>query len=198
VQTRGENYSHTGASGTKPPVNITYATKPASELFLNGELDAAMSWLGMGNESALERQGQDLRGNPDYTYLFSDPKAEAIRYFKKTGIYPPQHTTAVRGSILDEHPWVAMSLFNAFVEAKKLAMQRTAQQTLFVFQQHYLDEVKSVFGTDPFAYGVKANAPAIDFVQTISAEQSLTPKKQPIDEIFPKELLIAEERISGE
>ena len=81
VQTRGENYSHTGASGTKPPVNISYATKPASELFLSGELGAAMTWLGMGNESALERQGKDLRGDPDYTYLFSDPKAEAIRYF---------------------------------------------------------------------------------------------------------------------
>ena len=198
VQTRGEHYSHTGASGTKPPVNLTYATKPASELFLNGEIDAAMSWLGMGSESALERQGQDLRGHPDFTLLFDDPKAEARRYYQKTGIYPPQHTTAIRESILDEHPWVAMSLFNAFQEAKKIAQQRAMHQTLFVFQQQYLDEVKSIFGSDPFAYGVKANAPAIDFVQTISVEQSLTPKKQSWTEIFPEELLIAEERLPGE
>ena len=27
VQTRGENYSHTGASGTKPPVKLSYATQ---------------------------------------------------------------------------------------------------------------------------------------------------------------------------
>jgi hypothetical protein len=32
-------------------------------------------------------------------------------------------------------------------------------------------------------------------VQTISLEQSLTPRKQPLDEIFPMELLIAEERL---
>jgi hypothetical protein len=32
-------------------------------------------------------------------------------------------------------------------------------------------------------------------VQTISVEQSLTPAKQPLDEIFPKEILIAEERL---
>ena len=58
----------------------------------------------MGNESALERPGKDLRGDPDYTYLFSDPKAEAMRYVAKTGVYPPQHTTAVRENILQEHP----------------------------------------------------------------------------------------------
>ena len=74
-------------------------------------------------------------------------------------------------------------------------MSRTRQQSLFVFQNHYLDEVKQVMGGDPFAYGVKVNAAAIDMIQTISVEQSLSPKKQPVDEIFPKEILIAEERL---
>jgi 4,5-dihydroxyphthalate decarboxylase len=196
VQTRGQNYSHTGASGTKPPVNLTFATKPASTLFLNGEIDAAMSWLGIGSESALERRGEDIRGNPDFTLLFDDPKAEGIRYFKKTGIYPPQHTTAIRESVLQEHPWVAMSLLNAFEEAKQLALRRMRDQTLFVFTSQYIEEVNKIFGTDPFAYGIKRNAAAIDFVQTISVEQSLTPQKQPLDEIFPNEVLVAEERLS--
>jgi 4,5-dihydroxyphthalate decarboxylase len=196
VQTRGQNYSHTGASGTKPPVKLSYATKPASTLFLNGEIDAAMSWLGIGADNALERRGEDIRGNPDFTLLFDDPRAEAIRYFKKTGIYPPQHTTAVRESILHEHPWVAMSLLNAFEEAKQIAIRRMRDQTLLVFTAQYIDEVTRIFGPDPFAYGIKRNAAAIDFVQTISVEQSLTPRKQPLDQIFPAELLVAEERLS--
>jgi 4,5-dihydroxyphthalate decarboxylase len=195
VQTRGRTYSHTGASGTVPPVKLTYADKPASALFLNKEIDAAMSWLGIGSESALERRGEDIRGNPDFTLLFADPKAEAIRYYQKSGIYPPQHTTAIRESILEEHPWVAMSLLNAFEEAKKLAMARMRDQTLFVFTSQYMEEVTRTFGADPFAYGVRANARAIDFVQTISVEQSLTPQKQPLEEIFPQEILIAEERL---
>jgi len=196
VQTRGRNYSHTGTSGTVPPVKLTYATVPASTLFLNGDIDAAMSWLGIGAENALERRGEDIRGNPDFTLLFSDPRAEAIRYYKKTGIYPPQHTTAVRESILDEHPWVAMSLLNAFEEAKRLAISRMRDQTLFVFTNQYMEELQQTFGPDPFRYGVKANAKAIDFVQTISVEQSLTPSKQPLNEIFPAEILIAQERLS--
>jgi 4,5-dihydroxyphthalate decarboxylase len=195
VQTRGEHYSHTGASGTKPPVKLTYATKPAGQLFLDGELDAAMGWLGMGSENALERPGPDLREHPDYGYLFSDPKVEGIRYFKKTGVFPPQHTTAVRESILEQHPWVAVSLMNAFEESKRIAMTRMSHQTLYSFMTYYQDELKSIFGRDPFPYGVKANAAAIDFVQTISAEQQLTPRKQPISEIFPEEILISEERL---
>jgi 4,5-dihydroxyphthalate decarboxylase len=196
VQTRGEHYSHTGASGTKPPVKLSYANAAESVLFLRGEIDAAMSWgEGTGGGSALAREGVDIRSNPDFSLLFSDPKAEAVRYFQKNHIYPPHHTTAVRESILNEHPWVAMSLLNAFNDAKKLAIERATRNTLFVFTAHYLDEVKNVLGPDPFVYGVKTNAAAIDMVQTISAEQSLTPKKQPIDEIFPEEVLIAEERL---
>jgi 4,5-dihydroxyphthalate decarboxylase len=194
VQTRGEHYSHTGASGTRPPVKLTFANAAEGELFLRGEIDASMSWGGEST-SALARGGADIRANPEFCLLFSDPKAEAIRYYQKNGIFPPHHTTAIRESILQAHPWVAISLLNAFEEAKKLAMERTRQQTLFVFQNHYLDEVKRLMGKDPFAYGVRANAAAIDMVQTISVEQSLTPKKQPLDEIFPEKVLIAEERL---
>jgi 4,5-dihydroxyphthalate decarboxylase len=98
--------------------------------------------------------------------------------------------------VLQEHPWVAMSLLNAFEEAKQLALRRMRDQTLFVFTSQYIEEVNKIFGADPFAYGIKRNAAAIDFVQTISVEQSLTPQKQPLDEIFPNEVLVAEERLS--
>ena len=80
-------------------------------------------WLGRSAAAsgghALARADMDIRGNPEFTPLFSDQKAEAARYYKKTGIYPPHHTTAVRESILKEHPWVARSLMEAFEESKR-------------------------------------------------------------------------------
>jgi len=194
VQTRAERYSHTGASGTRPPVKLTFADAAESTLFLRGEIDAAMGWGGEAT-SALAREGVDIRNNPDFCLLFSDPKAEALRYYAKNQIFPPHPTTAIRASILQVHPWVALSLLTAFEEAKKIAMGRSRNQTLFVFQNLYLDEVKQVMGADPFPYGVKANAAAIDMVQTISVEQALTSQKQPLEEIFPVELLIAEDRL---
>jgi 4,5-dihydroxyphthalate decarboxylase len=196
VQTRGEHYSHTGASGTRPPVKLTFATEPESVLFLRGEIDASMGWGSSGDSAhALAREGVDIRANPDFTLLFSDPKAEAIRYFKKTGIFQPHHTTAIRETVLRQHPWVAVSLMNAFEEAKRIATRKMRNQTLFVFGDHYLEEVKSVMGDDPFVYGVAPNSTGIDMVQTMSVEQGLTPKKQALDEIFPEEVLIAEERL---
>jgi 4,5-dihydroxyphthalate decarboxylase len=192
-QTRGENYSHTGASGTKPPVELHYADAEIGTLFKRGAIDAAWG-MGGGAGHALSRPDIDISDDPEFCWLFSDPKAEAIRYYNKTHIFPPHHTTAIRESILNQHPWVAVSLMRAFEESKRIAASRMRNQTLFVFFQHYMDEVKNTIGADPFAYGVKANREAIDMVQQISVEQSLTPKKAPLEEIFPEELLISEER----
>jgi 4,5-dihydroxyphthalate decarboxylase len=178
-------------------VELHYANAEIGTLFLRGEIDAA--W-GMGHGraepgSALARRDDDISGNPEFCWLFADPKAEAIRYYRKTGIFPPHHTTAVRESILQQHPWVARSLMEAFTEAKRLARQRMREQSLFVFGPHYQEEVRSTLGADPFAYGVKANRSAIEMIQTISVEQSLTPRPQPLEELFPEEVLLAEERL---
>ena len=196
VQTRGEHFSHMGASGTKAPSNLTFATEPESTLFLRGEIDASMGWGTGGDAShALAREGVNIRDNPDFVHLFSDRKAEGIRYFKKTGIFQPHHTTAIRESVLQEHPWVARSLTDAFEEAKHLALSRMRQQSLFVFGEQDIDEIARIMGPDPHVYGVKANGPAIDMVQTMSVEQGFSPRKLPWNEIFPEEVLIAEERL---
>ena len=133
-----------------------------------------MSWLGIGPESALERPGQDIRGNPDFTLLFEDPKAEAVRYFRKTGILPaPAHHCYPR-----EHPRRASlgrhERDECLRRIQAVAMSRMRNQSLFVFTSRYMDEVAQILGPDPFAYGVKTNAAAIDFVQQMSVEQSLT------------------------
>ncbi len=64
-----------------------------------------------------------------------------------------------------------------------------------VFGPQYQAQIDELMGPDPFAYGVKANAKAIDFIQQISVEQGLSPKKQALDEIFPESVMIAEERV---
>jgi len=91
-----------------------------------------------------------------------------------------------------------MSLMEAFERSKKLAIERLNERppTLMVFGNQYMREVRDLMGPDPFVYGIQANARAIDMVQQISVEQALTPRKQPIDEIFPQEVFIAEERLS--
>jgi 4,5-dihydroxyphthalate decarboxylase len=204
-QERGQHFSHTGASREAgleipPSVKLQYANTDFNTMFLKGELDANTGTSldgGKGFVSAIDRKRPESAADPDLITLFPDPKEEAIRFFKKTGVYPPHHTTVVRESILEEHPWVAISLMEAFEESKRIATQRLHQSppTLLVFGQHYLREIDEIFGPDPMQYGIKANAKAFDMVQTFSVQQGLTKQKQPLEEIFPQEVFYMEERL---
>ena len=176
-------------------------------MFLKGELDAATGlsmMIGGGGEprqssqlSGIGRIQANLSDKKDLVQLlFPDPRAEATRFYKKTGVYPPNHCTVVRESILEQYPWAATSLMDAFDEAKRLAIERAHQNipTLTVFGQQHFKELDELFGRDPFPYGLKANAKAFDMAQTFSLQQGLTTRKQPLNEIFPEEILYREER----
>ena len=43
--------------------------------------------------------------------------------------------------------------------------------------------------------GIAANAKAFEMAQTFSVEQGLSKRKQPWDEIFPREVMYSEERL---
>jgi 4,5-dihydroxyphthalate decarboxylase len=183
-QTRGQRFSHTGASGSQLPegVQLTFANAAEADLFARAEVDVSMSY-GAGGSGVKT--------------LFSDPLAEATRFYRKSGIFPPHHITVVRESIVQAHPWVALTLVDAFQLAKTIAQRRMREQSLFVFNQQYQQNERELFGDDPWVYGIRANAAAIDMVQTISVEQGLTSRKAPLEEIFPESVLAADESTIG-
>ena len=201
---RSEHFSHTGASkdaglGLPEDLDLRHATTDFSSMYLDGELDASIG-IGSAQGSGIDRmQSVNLIDNPDFPTLFSDPKAESVRFFQKHGVFPPHHVTVVRESIVEEHPWVAVSLMEAFESSKRLAIQRLRAMppTLYVFGKQFQQEVDEVFGADPFAYGITANAKAFDMAQTFSMEQGLSARKQPWDEIFPEEVFYREERAAS-
>lgn len=197
-QTRGRSFSLTGASRTTPPVAVRYVEDDASVLFARGDIDA--SWSGVvtapSERGRLARGDVDVRGQAGVTRLFSDPKAESLRWYRASGIFPAHHVTVIREELLEAHPWVATSLVEAFEEAKQLALQRRRLQSLFVFGHHEVEQVREVMGPDPYAYGLARNALMIDRLQAMSVEQGLTERKQPWAEIFPEETLVAEEGVT--
>ena len=82
-QTRGQHFSHTGASGTQLPegVQLTFANAAEADLFARAEVDVSMSFGA---------------GSPGVRTLFSDPQAEATRFYKKDRHLPtpPHHGRA--------------------------------------------------------------------------------------------------------
>ena len=82
---------------------------------MEGELDALIN-------ADILKPLQD--GDPRVGRLWPDYKAEEIRYYKKTGIFPIMHVMGIKQEIVDRHPWVPINLFHAFEKAKAIAMRR--------------------------------------------------------------------------
>ncbi|HEY7067527.1 MAG TPA: PhnD/SsuA/transferrin family substrate-binding protein [Chloroflexota bacterium] len=185
---RTEERSHGGATGFQPPPGIEFHRIPASEsiatLLLKKELDAAAHYLPTVN--LVDRAGMDLSGNPAIRTLFPDPIAEGARYFQKTGIFPINHCMVVRRGILEQRPWVAINLYEAFLAAKERVIQRAREQAEVYFRLGWLPlEARNTVRTDdPFPYGIKACRHVLETICEYSYEQGLTPRRVALDEVF--------------
>ena len=92
---------------TPTGINITQAPPGSdiSEMLAEGDVDAVIH-----PDIILPI----LRGDDRVGRLFEDYRAEEEAYYKRTGIFPIMHATAIRDEILEEHPWVANNLAQAF------------------------------------------------------------------------------------
>src|SRR6185437_11491320 len=50
-------------------------------------------------------------GDPRVGRLWPDYKAEEIRFYQKTEIFPIMHVMGIRQDIIDRYPWVPINLF---------------------------------------------------------------------------------------
>src|SRR5260370_4181048 len=53
--------------------------------------------------------------------LFPDFRGVERAYFAKTGIFPIMHVVGIRRSLVEPHPWLASSVYKAFVQANRQA-----------------------------------------------------------------------------
>ena len=184
---RPPEQSHGGATGFTPPpgIDLKYISRDTNigEMLLNGELDATLLYLNTRN--LVDRSRADLSNTSVVRTLFPDPKAEAHRYFAKTGIYPINHTIVVRRALLEQHPWIALSLYEAFVRAKNALVEEQDQLLDGFFACGVLDTgVRSTLMRDPLAYGIRAARPVLETIARYSYEQGLTTRRIGLDEIF--------------
>ena len=123
---RTPEMSHGGATGFKAPPGVTVHQIPADKsigsMMLAGELDAVLHYL--SDRNLVDRSRADLATHPDFKYLFPDPIAEGVRFYKKTGLLPINHQTVVRRDIFEKEPWVVLNLIKAFNKANEIADAR--------------------------------------------------------------------------
>ena len=99
-----------------PGVELTrVADKSLSEMLASGEIDCAI--IARPPTCFLEGHRDVVRLYPNYLEMEED-------YFERTKVWPIMHIIAIQKHILDENPWVARNLYNAFQESKRRSLER--------------------------------------------------------------------------
>lgn len=166
------------------PTNISnYDTAPAGTtletLFEQGEIDAIFS----NDIPALFVKGSLL-----ITRLFPDVVIAEWESFLRTGIFPVMHVVVLRSEVHRAHPEAALSLYNAFLQAKDLALRHLYDSdTLHVslpFLIDHIEEARGLFGKDYWAYGIEKNRPALSALCRHIHEQGFAPRLLSPEELF--------------
>jgi 4,5-dihydroxyphthalate decarboxylase len=129
-----------------------------------------------------------IRSNPDVERLFPNYVELEKEYYRRTRIYPIMHLVAIRKRVYEKHPFVATSLYNAFCEAKQIALDKMLNLRALRYMTPWLmrdiDEIYELFDGDPWPYGVEANRPTLEAFVTYLQDQSLIAATVPVDDLF--------------
>ena len=169
-----------------PDIRLTQAP-PGTELgdlLDRGEIDFLMT---ANNPLAFRR------GSPNVRRLFADYAKAEKDYFRRTRIYPIMHTVVIRREIYERDPWVAMSLYKAFLRAKdysfRLISETGSPKASFAWLQPLIEEEQSIIGKDWYPYGIEANRPTIEALLQYTYEQGLSDRRLSVEELFAQSTL---------
>jgi 4,5-dihydroxyphthalate decarboxylase len=124
-------------------------------------------------------------GTANIRRLFPNPKELEQEYFRRTRVFPIQHLVAIKNEILDKHPWVASSLYRAFVKARDVCYQDLGETLEGLrYTVPWLDaateEVRAVMGEDFWPYGLKCNHHVLEtYIQYLNDQHLLKRSIQP-------------------
>jgi 4,5-dihydroxyphthalate decarboxylase len=185
---RSPEKSHGGSTSFSPPpgVDLTYipTTTTLGEMLAKGELDAAVLYI--ADRNLVDRSKEKAEAVPGLRTLFPDPVAEGARYYEKTGLLPINHCVVIRASLLEKHPWLALNVYSAFLEAKEAAAAPLAE-ALQPWQQVGAlsgQAMRALHTVDPLPYGVQANLAVLEALPTYLQEQGLISRPVDVRELF--------------
>jgi 4,5-dihydroxyphthalate decarboxylase len=130
-----------------------------------------------------------LDGHPDVERLFPDYEQRELDFYQRTGVWPIMHILAMQRRVLDEHPWAARNLYNAFLESKQRSVERLLDPAVSRYPLPWLPayarRMADLFGGDPFPYGVDANRATVEQLLRYAHQQGIAHRLATADEVFP-------------
>ncbi len=157
-----------------------------SEMVASGEIDCAL---------IARPPNSFLQAHPDVARLFPNYLEMEESYYRRTRVWPIMHIIAIKKQLLDEHPWVARNLYNAFVELKRRSLERLFDPAVsrypLAWLSTYARKMCDLFGDDPFPYGIEANRPTLEQFLRYAYEQGIAHNHLQPEQIFPAGIMTA-------
>jgi 4,5-dihydroxyphthalate decarboxylase len=156
--------------------------KALTPMLDSGELDAFVT---AANPKPFRERSPNVRR------LFTDYQEVERDYFRRTGFFPIMHLVCIRRELYEANGWIAAALLDAFIESKRLGMERLRQTGALPVAIPWLgadiEQLDELFGGDAFAYGFGQNRKTLEALAGYSHEQGLTPRRFTPEELFAPE-----------
>ena len=108
-------------------------------------------------------------------------------------MFPIMHLIGIRKDRLEEHPWLATSVYKAFCEAKDIALREVRQAHVPLAALPWMEaealETIDLMGADYWRYGVEENRKEIEAMIRYSYDQGLAVRKLEPEELFTSSTL---------
>ena len=154
-------------------------------MLLSGELDGFIG----------PRTPKSYRdGKTPIRRLFENFEEVEKAYYRKSKVFPIMHPLGIRRELYEKHPWIALNLYLAFSEAKKISQAEMFETAALKIGHPWIvsaaQEAQEVLGPDIFPYGVEASRPTLEAAIRYGTEQYMSVRPITIEEMFPENTLV--------
>jgi 4,5-dihydroxyphthalate decarboxylase len=158
------------------PANVVHAPAGRSleAMMVDGEIAAGFAGAaGLGNAPA----------RVECRDLFPDAEEREAEWFRRTGVYPVHGVIVIKDRLLEQHPWLAGAVFEAFCAAKARYLDRLADGSANSAEDRRYRTLMQLVG-DPLPYGLASNRPAIETLIDYAVHQGVMPRRLAVEELF--------------
>ena len=131
-----------------------------------------------------------LRGSPTIRRLFPRYWEVEADYYRRTRIFPIMHTVVIKNELVEQYPWIPFNLYRAFVEAKRLVLERYLDGSIYgatlPFLPAHVETTRELMGEDFWPYGAEPNRHVYGYLAEVLYHQHLAERVVPYEELFPK------------
>ena len=192
-----QTYHQGGEEEPNRPEKLKLELPPRIKVAQIGERDTLSAMLRDGSIDALytARMPSSYKAGTDgpVRRLFENYMEVEQAYYRKTGIFPIMHTVAIRRSLYEQYPWIAMSLYKAFAQAQRETYDdlyvTAALKAMLPWLTKHVEDARALMGDDFWPYGFARNRQTLATFLRYHHEQGLSQRLLTPEELFAPETL---------